>query len=141
MLWRRPLAGGEPWKFEDMWNWSFLELSIISNGGYRAQTAISEWSEAIGVAPFYACPIVTILFLFSFFIRLSFEIDAHALMNERGKGRDTENYDETSKMGLPFFTLCCSFVLLFFFLLSIWTARGDRGEKCPKGTSEGAQVV
>lgn len=61
-------------------------------------------------------------------------------MNERGKGRDTENYDETSKMGLPFFTLCYSFVLLFF-LLSIWTARGDRGEKCPKGTSEGAQVV
>ena len=40
-------------------------------------------------------------------------------MNERGKGRDTENYDETSKMGLPFFTLCYSFVLLFFFAVHL----------------------
>ena len=39
---------------------------------------------------------------------------------------------------LPFVTLLSCF---FFFLLSIWTARGDRGGKCPKGTSEGAQVV
>lgn len=67
MLWRRLLAGGEPWKFKGMWNWSFLKLSVISNGGYRAQTAISEWSEAIDVAPFYSCPIVTILFYFFIF--------------------------------------------------------------------------
>jgi len=64
-------------------------------------------------------------------------------MNERGKGRDTENYDETGKMGLPFFiflffTPCYFFVLLF--LLSIWAARSDRGEKCPKGYERGRKL-
>jgi len=134
MLWRRLPAGGEPLKFKRMWNWLFLKLFVTSNGGYLAQTAISEWSEAIGVSRFYSCPTVTILF---FYIGLSFEIDAHALMNERGKGRDTENYDETSKMGPPFFYplllfcptfFCCPFGQLV--VIEVGSVR--------RGTSEGA---
>lgn len=111
MLWRRLPAGGEPWKFEGMWNWFFLKLCHfkwwVSSSGRYLRVVGGHWCF-----PF--------LFLshcnysFSFYIHLSFEIDAHALMNEREKGRDTENYDETSKMGPPFYTLCYFFVLLFF---------------------------
>jgi len=40
-------------------------------------------------------------------------------MNERGKGRDTENYDETSKIGLPFFLPFVTFSSCFFFAVHL----------------------
>jgi len=111
MLWRRLPAGGEPWKFEGMWYWFFLKLCHfkwwVSSSGRYLRVVGGHWCF-----PFLLLSHCN--YSFSFYIRLSFEIDAHALMNEREKGRDTENYDETSKMGPPFSTLCYFFVLLFF---------------------------